>query len=103
MAHTRLLIHAQSADDEHVVYVGGLNFDTTEDGLREFVVDAGVTPTNVRILTRPDGKSHGYVRAEVLACQNCCQPFMRLDVNLVWPVLMAVFNARQIWVRSLGQ
>jgi hypothetical protein len=79
MALKRLLIHAQSANDEHIVYVGGLNFDTTEDGLRQFVVDAGVTPTNVRILTRPDGKSHGYVRAELLhvrtaaslPCESC--------------------------------
>lgn len=55
--------------EEHVLYVGGLSFDTKEDGLLEWLNEQGIDATSVRILTRPDGKSHGY--ACILKCALC--------------------------------
>lgn len=42
------------------VFVGGLNYATTDDGLQQAFEAAGLTTTKVQVLFDRDGKSKGY-------------------------------------------
>lgn len=42
------------------LYVGGLSYDTTEDGLREFFSQAGSVASATIIMDRMSGRSKGF-------------------------------------------
>jgi len=52
-------------EEQKKLYIGNLNFDTTESDLRGFIEGKGVTPTDIKIISdKYTGRSKGFGFAE---------------------------------------
>jgi RNA recognition motif-containing protein len=60
------------------IFVGNLNFSTSEDALREFFEDCGGIK-DVRITTKPDGSSKGFAHIEFNDEKACQKALKRND------------------------
>jgi len=52
-------------EEQKKLYIGNLNYDTTESDLRGFIEEKGITPKEIRIISdKYTGKSKGFGFAE---------------------------------------
>jgi len=52
-------------EEQKKLYIGNLNYDTTEDDLKKFIEEKGITPMGIKIISdKYSGKSKGFGFAE---------------------------------------